>query len=233
MQMQQLAVRLQTVRTQIAAAAHNAGRTEGSVTLVAVSKGQPPALVAAAAQLGVAHFGENYLQEALPKIAALPRLEASWHFIGRLQANKTRLVAEHFAWVHGLDRLQIAQRLAAQRAHHAPALNVCIQVNVADDARKGGVALQEALPLAAEVSRLPRLTLRGFMCMVPEGLAPTAQADAFGALREKLQAARAMGLDLDTLSMGMSADFVVAIAQGATMVRIGTAIFGPRFLPAE
>jgi pyridoxal phosphate enzyme (YggS family) len=232
-QIEQLPRRLQTVRAQIAAAAHDAGRIEESVTLVAVSKGHPPATVAAAARLGVAHFGENYLQEALPKIAALPQLPATWHFIGRLQANKTRLVAEHFSWVHGIDRLQIARRLSAQRAHYAPTLNVCIQVNVAGDARKAGIESSEALALAAEVSQLPRLALRGFMCMLPEQLDPQTQADTFAGLQELLQAAGRQGLVLDTLSMGMSADFEVAIAQGATMVRIGTAIFGPRSLSAE
>jgi len=230
---QQLPTRLQTVRMRIAAAAHDAGRTEESVTLVAVSKGHPPAAVAAAARLGVAHFGENYLQEALPKMAELPQLQAAWHFIGRLQANKTRLVAEHFSWVHGLDRMQIARRLSAQRAHYAPALNVCIQVNVAGDARKAGIAGSEALALAAEVSQLPRLAVRGFMCILPEQLDPQTQADAFAGLQELRQAAKRQGLALDTLSMGMSADFEVAIAQGATMVRIGTAIFGPRSPPAE
>lgn len=223
-----LAARHGAVRAALAAAARAAGRNEESVTLLAVSKGHAPGAIAALAALGQRAFGENYLQEALPKLEALAPLGLEWHYIGRLQANKTRPVAEHFAWVHAIDRLKIAERLSAQRPYHAPPLNVCIQVKPGDDAAKGGVPPAEAPALAHAIARLPRLALRGFMCMLPEGLSPAQQREQFGtvaALRGRLAAE---GLALDTLSMGMSGDFPEAIAAGATLVRVGTALFGPR-----
>lgn len=212
----------------MAAAAASAGRSVDSVTLVAVSKGQPAERVRAAAAAGVADLGESYLAEAVDKMEGLGDLPLTWHFIGRLQANKTRHVAERFAWVHGLDRLKIAERLSAQRPYHAPALNVCIQVSLAGEATKGGVPRAEVPQLAAAVAALPRLALRGLMCIPPEETEPVRQRAWFAQLRGLRDSLNASGLRLDTLSMGMSGDFEAAIQEGATLVRIGTAIFGPR-----
>jgi pyridoxal phosphate enzyme (YggS family) len=223
-----LAARLRAVRARIAAAARMSGRNEDSITLLAVSKGHDAAAVRAVAQLGVEHFGESYLQEACPKLDALAGLELCWHYIGRLQANKTRAVAERFAWVHGVDRLRIAERLASQRAPLAPPLNVCLQVKLAPDATKGGASAAEARELVAAIASLPRLRLRGLMCMLPEGLDTAAQRTRFDAVRELYEDLRREGAALDTLSMGMSGDFEAAIAAGSTMVRIGTALFGAR-----
>jgi PLP dependent protein len=223
-----LAERLQLLRQRIAAAARSAGRTEQSVTLVAVSKGHAADMIAAAAAAGCRDFGENYLQEALPKIEALRPLGLCWHYIGRLQANKTRPIAEHFDWVHGLDRVQIATRLSQQRPFHARPLNVCLQVNVYGEASKAGVAPVELPALAAAVATLPRLRLRGLMCMLPDGLSPEAQRSGFARAATELAALQAAHPALDTLSMGMSGDFEAVIAAGATLLRIGTAIFGPR-----
>ena len=220
--------RVAALRAQIAQAARAAGRSEESVTLVAVCKGQSVAAVQTLARVGVEHFGESYLQEALPRMQQLAGAELTWHFIGRLQANKTRAAAEHFSWVHALDRAHIAQRLDAQRSALAPPLNVCLQVKLADDPNKGGVAAAEAGKLATLVRTLPRLRLRGLMCMLPEGLEAAAQAAHFQAVQGLQQQLNADGARLDTLSMGMSGDFQLAIAAGATMVRIGTALFGPR-----
>jgi PLP dependent protein len=219
---------LQAVRQRIAHAANACGRNVDSVTLLAVSKGQPPEVIEAAARLGLSEFGESYAQEALPKIEALRSRELTWHFIGRVQANKTRVIAENFAWVHGVDRARIAERLAAQRPWHAPPLKVCVQVNVADDAAKSGVSPAEAPELIAALAALPRLELRGLMCIVPEGADESRQRAWFSALRELRERLNAGGARLDTLSMGMSADLEAAVCEGATIVRIGTALFGPR-----
>ncbi len=224
----ELAHRLQEVRNAIAAATLTAGRDERAVTLVAVSKGHQAELISAAARLGITDFGENYLQEALPKIAAVREAGLVWHFLGRLQANKTRPVAEHFDWVHGLDRLRIAERLSQQRSHLASPLNVCLQVNIAQDDKKAGVAPADVAPLAAAVASLPHLRLRGLMCMLPEGLDTPARRGAYAQLRQLLVTLRTSHPELDTLSMGMSGDFSDAILEGATIVRVGTAIFGPR-----
>jgi len=205
-----------------------AGRDVRSVTLLAVTKGQSVAQIRAALALGLDQFGENYVGEALDKIHALRDTPAQWHFIGRLQANKTRSVAESFAWVHSVDRLRIAERLAAQRPPQAPALNVCVQVHIADDPEKGGVAPDQALPLLRAISALPRLHLRGLMCILPYETAADGQHAAFARLRQLLEAGHQAGLVLDTLSMGMSADMDTAIAEGATIVRVGTALFGLR-----
>jgi PLP dependent protein len=225
---QNLPERIRAVRARVAAAAASAGRNADSVTLLAVSKGQPAPLIRAAAAEGLRDIGESYLGEALGKMEALADLPLTWHFIGRLQANKTRQVAERFAWVHGLDRLKIAERLSAQRPYHAPALNVCIQVNLAGESTKGGVPPREAPALAAAVAALPRLTLRGLMCIPPEETDRRRQREWFARLRALEDALNADGLALDTLSMGMSGDFESAIEEGATLVRIGTALFGPR-----
>ena len=225
---QNLPERIAAVRIRMAAAAATCGRSVDSVTLLAVSKGQPAGLVRAAAAAGVTDIGESYLAEALGKMEELSDLPLTWHFVGRLQANKTRQVAERFAWAHGVDRLKIAERLAAQRPYNAPPLNVCIQVNLADEATKGGVPEPEVPALAAAVAALPRLTLRGLMCIPPEESDPGRQRAWFARLRMLRDSLGAGGLGLDTLSMGMSGDFEAAIQEGATVVRIGTALFGPR-----
>ncbi len=199
-----------------------------SVTILAVGKGQPANMLRAAAPLGLKDFGESYVQEALAKIEALRDLGLTWHFIGRLQANKTRPVAAHFDWVHGVDRLKIAERLSEQRPFHAPPLNVCLQVNIAGELSKGGAAPGELPALAAAVARLPRLKLRGLMCIPPDEDDPALQRHWFAAMRREFEALNASGAGLDTLSMGMSGDFESAIREGATLIRIGTALFGPR-----
>ena len=226
-----LAARLREVCARMAAAARRAGRSEDCVTLLAVSKGHGAEAVRALAQLGVEHFGESYLQEAGPKLDALSGMELSWHFIGRLQANKTRAIAERFAWVHGVDQLRIAERLANQRPQLAPPLNVCLQVKLAADATKGGASAAEAPALVSAIAALPRLRLRGLMCMLPDGLNAAQQLERFGAVHALYDQLNRAGAALDTLSMGMSGDFAAAIAAGSTLVRIGTALFGSRPSP--
>ena len=219
---------LQHVRARIATACQRAGRGVEEVTLLAVSKTFGADAVRAAAAAGQRAFGENYIQEGVDKIAALRDLGLTWHCIGTIQSNKTRLVAEHFDWVHTVDRLKIAERLSAQRPADRPPLNVCIQVNIDGGANKSGVAPGEALALARAVAALPQLKLRGLMS-IPE-IAPdfeAARAVHAGA-RALFDQLNADGLGLDTLSMGMSDDLEAAIAAGSTMVRIGTAIFGSR-----
>ncbi len=225
---QNLPAVLHEVRARMAQAAAAAGRNAHSVTLLAVGKGQPLELLAAAADCGVTDFGESYLQEALAKLAALRERALTWHFIGRIQANKTRPIAEAFAWVHALDRLKVAERLAAQRPRDAPPLNVCLQVNIAGEASKGGVAPAALPALAAAVARLPHLTLRGLMCIPPEETEPARQRAWFARLRVLRDELNAAGHSLDTLSMGMSGDFESAIREGATIVRLGTVLFGAR-----
>jgi hypothetical protein len=225
---QNLPLRLAEVRARMAQAAAAAGRSAQSVTLLAVGKAQPLERLAAAAAAGVQDFGENYLEEARAKIAALQDRTLTWHFIGRLQSNKTRPIAEAFAWVHTLDRLKVAERLAAQRPFHAPPLNVCLQVNLAGETRKGGVAPQELPALAAAVAGLPRLKLRGLMCLPPPEQERARQRYWFAQLRMHLERLNGAGAALDTLSMGMSDDFEAAILEGATIVRLGTVLFGPR-----
>jgi pyridoxal phosphate enzyme (YggS family) len=178
--------------------------------------------------MGALHFGESYAQEAIPKRESLRDLKATWHFIGRLQANKTRSIAESFDWVHGIDRLKIAQRLSAQRPHHAPALQACLQINIAGESGKAGVEPEAAGELARAVAVLPRLRLRGLMCILPADLSSENNRRHFAALRRLREQLNAQGATLDTLSMGMSADFRDAILEGATLIRVGTAIFGPR-----
>lgn len=220
--------RLEGVRARIAAAARRAGRDPESVTLLAVSKQQPAAVVRAAAEAGQRHFGENYVQEAVAKVEALRDLGLDWHFIGQLQSNKSREVAESFQWVHTLDRARIAERLSAQRPHYAGPLDVLIQVKLADESAKGGVTPAELPALAEVVAGLPRLRLRGLMCLPPEETLEVRQRAPFRRLRELAMEMSARGHALDTLSMGMSGDLEAAVAEGATIVRIGTAIFGPR-----
>jgi len=224
--------RLDSVRRRIAAAATAAHRDVDSITLLAVTKGQDVAVIRESMQLGLVQFGENYVDEALPKIDALQDSAAQWHFIGRLQANKTRAIAAAFSWVHGVDRLRVAERLSAQRPPQLPALNVCVQVRVANDPGKAGVEPGELMPLLQAIDALPQLRLRGLMCMLPYEMGEEDQHLAFAGLRKLLVAGQAAGLALDTLSMGMSADMDAAIAEGATMVRVGTALFGPRLTRA-
>jgi pyridoxal phosphate enzyme (YggS family) len=216
---------LAQIRERVARAAEHARRSPESVTLVAISKQQPSAAIAEAHRAGVTHFGESYVQEALPKMAALADLPVVWHFVGKLQANKTRQIAERFAWVHTVDRLKIAERLSEQRPAHAPPLNVLIQVNQAGEAQKGGALPADVAELARATTKLPRLQLRGLMTLPPQSGAPAKWFAELAALRARLAQD---GIVLDSLSMGMSADFEDAIAQGATLVRIGTALFGPR-----
>ncbi len=223
-----LAARLAAVRQRIEDAARRAGRDPGTVTLIGVSKTQPASAVAAAIDAGLADFGENYVQEGAAKIAGLPRDGVHWHFIGQLQSNKTRAVAERFDWVHTVDRLKTAERLSAQRPFHGPALQVCLQVQVEDEPQKGGVAPAELRALADAVAALPRLRLRGLMCIPAPHEDEAAQRAAFAGLRRLRDELNATGHALDALSMGMSADFEAAILEGATHVRVGTAIFGPR-----
>jgi len=222
---------LQTLRQRIAQACALAGRPPGAVQLLAVSKTFPPEAVAQAAACGQRDFGENYIQEGVEKIAALAHLGLVWHCIGPLQSNKTRTVAEHFDWVHSLDRLKIAQRLSEQRPATLAPLNVCIQVNIDGGPTKAGVAPEDALALAQAVAALPGLRLRGIMT-IPE---PTPDFAATLAVHQRAKALfdelRASGMPLDTLSMGMSADLEAAIQAGSTLVRVGSAIFGGRAAP--
>ena len=228
--MSPLAHTLMAVRTRIAQAAQAAERDPASIKLLAVSKTFPAEDVRAAFAAGQRAFGENYVQEALAKIEALGDLRAQieWHFIGPLQSNKTRPVAEHFDWVHSVDRLKIAQRLSEQRPANLAPLNVCLQVNVSGEASKSGVALADAPALAREIAALPRLVLRGLMSIPEPSENIGAQRAAHRTLRTLFDTLRAEGLALDTLSMGMSADLEAAVLEGATIVRIGTAIFGTR-----
>ena len=223
-----IATQLQTVHARIAAACLAAGRDPRDVRLLAVSKTFGPEAVAEAYAVGQTAFGENYIQEAVEKMAALSHLPLEWHCIGPIQSNKTRLVAQHFAWAHTVDRLKIAQRLHEQRASDLPPLQVCIQVNVDGGPTKSGVVPHEALALAREVAALPRLALRGLMC-IPEP-APDFEASRAVFMRAKalFDQIKSEGLALDTLSMGMTADLEAAIHAGSTMVRVGTAIFGGR-----
>jgi len=228
-----LAASLERVRARIAAAERLQGRTPGSVRLLAVSKTFGAEAVAAAAALGQLAFGENYVQEAVAKIAALAARPAApvleWHFIGPIQSNKTRPIAEHFDWVQSIDRLAIAQRLSAQRPPGRPPLQALVEVNISAEASKSGAAPAQATDLARAVRSLPGLRLRGIMSIPRPGQDAVAQRAEFAALRGLFAALRGeFGPDIDTLSMGMSGDFEMAIAEGSTMVRVGTAIFGER-----
>ena len=224
-----IARNLASVRERTALAAAAVGRASDSVRVLAVGKGQPAEALAAAYAAGQHEFAENYLQEALAKRQGLRQLHGvTWHFIGRLQANKTRPVAANFDWVHTVDRQIIAQRLNDQRPARLAPLNVCIEVNLSGEANKSGIAPPQLTALAAHISGLPRLRLRGLMVIPAMESDPQKQHVAFRQLRELFEMLNARGYALDTLSMGMSADFEAAIAEGATLVRLGTAIFGPR-----
>lgn len=225
---------LQAVLAHIHAYALESGRDPGQVDLLAVSKTFGADAVLEAAAAGQRRFGENYLQEALDKIQAVHAarpISASpleWHFIGPIQSNKTRPIAEHFAWVHSVDREKIARRLSEQRPDHLPALNICLQVNISGEESKSGVLSAEALSVAQQIAGLPRLNLRGLMAVPEASDDEHQQRQAFRQLKELSQSIQAAGIALDTLSMGMSSDMHAAIAEGSTMVRVGTAIFGSR-----
>ena len=225
---------LNTVLNRITDACRQAGRPVDSVTLLAVSKTFPASSVRDAFDAGCRQFGENYVQEALDKIATLADLrgQINWHLIGPLQSNKTRPVAEAVDWVHSVDRLKIAQRLSEQRPAHLPPLQVCLQVNISGETSKSGMLPAEVPDVAKAVAALPRLRLRGLMAIPEPAADEAAQRAPHRALRELLEALNAQGLGLDTLSMGMSADLEAAVAEGATIVRVGTAIFGGRAYPA-
>ncbi|HEX5312040.1 YggS family pyridoxal phosphate-dependent enzyme [Aquabacterium sp.] len=225
-----IANNLQLVRNRISQACLKVHREVTSVTLLAVSKTFPAENVREAFNAGQKLFGENYVQEALDKIATLSdiRSELEWHLIGPLQSNKTRPVAEAFDWVHTVDRLKIAQRLSEQRPTHLPPLQVCVQVNTSGEDSKSGCAPEESLALAQAVAQLPRLTLRGIMALPAPSPDPAVQHAALRLVRTLFEQWRAAGLAVDTLSMGMSNDLEAAVEEGATLVRIGTAIFGHR-----
>jgi pyridoxal phosphate enzyme (YggS family) len=216
------------IQDLLARAAVDAGRPVGAVRLLAVSKKKPLSSILEAARSGQRDFGENFVQEGVAKILEAGRDDLVWHFIGHLQANKTRDVAMHFHWVHTVDRAKIARRLSAQRPDELPALNVCIEVNVDEEVSKSGVSPPEVTALAREIAGLPRLKLRGLMCLPAIRDDYEEQRKPFRALRELLEDLRKDGFDVDTLSMGMSADYAAAIREGATIVRIGTALFGAR-----
>lgn len=227
------AARIAQVRSRIETAARRAGRNPADIRLLAVSKQQPAEAIAAMAAAGQKDFGESYLQEALPKLDALAALNLTWHFIGQLQGNKTRPVAERFAWVHTVDRARVADRLNEQRPHYAPRLNVCIQVQLVPESQKGGLAPEGVAALARHILALPRLQLRGLMCIPPAMKTAIEQQTLFGRLSDCAAGLRTQGIITDTLSMGMSDDLEAAIAAGSTQVRIGTALFGPRLASAQ
>ena len=228
--MPSISTNLQAVAARIAAAARAAGRDPGAVKLLAVGKTWPADAVREAYRVGQRTFGENYVQEAAEKIAALAALNPApeWHFIGPLQTNKTRIVAELFDWAHSVDRLKIAERLSNQRGDGQAPLQVCLQVNVSGEASKSGVAPHEVAELARRVAALPRLRLRGLMCIPEPSEDESLPRRRFAVLRQLRDDLAGTGLALDTLSMGMSHDLEAAIAEGATIVRVGTAIFGER-----
>jgi PLP dependent protein len=223
-----LTERLAATRTRIASAATRAGRSPKSVGLVAISKGHPAAAIRSLSELGQRDFGENYLQEALPKLEELRDLPITWHFTGQVQANKTRQIAESFAWVHTLDRERTATRLNDQRPPGLPPINVCLQVRLEDEPGKGGVEPTQIADLAARVCELSRLKLRGLMAIPPPRDSFEEQKHLFERVAALLRDLQAGGFDVDTLSLGMSGDLEAAIAAGATQVRIGTSLFGER-----
>jgi len=226
--MSSIPLNLQAVRQRIEVATRVAGRPAQSVLLVAVSKSFSPAAVREAASAGQRDFGENYLQEGLGKIRELGALGLTWHYIGPIQSNKTRAIAEHFDWVHTIERAKIAERLSQARGPERPELQACIQVNVSGEASKSGAAPEELAGLAREVAGIARLKLRGLMAIPEPASDERVQRNRFAQLRELRDRLNHEGLVMDTLSMGMSADLEAAIAEGATMVRVGTAIFGER-----
>jgi pyridoxal phosphate enzyme (YggS family) len=226
--MQNIEKNLSKIKHEIRDIAQRFQRSEGEVTLLAVSKRKPASDIRTAFDFGQRCFGENYLQEALEKISDLSDYDIDWHFIGAIQSNKTRPIAENFSWVHCVERLKIAQRLNDQRPANLPPLNVCIQVNIDQEASKAGVAIEEVEALAKAISNLPNINLRGLMAIPARGETEAEQRTPFAQLKECLTNLQSIGMTCDTLSMGMSNDLEAAIAEGSTLVRIGTAIFGER-----
>jgi len=226
--MKSIAQNLQCLNKQIHGAEQKYGRETGSITLLAVSKTHPAEKIQMAADCGQRHFGESYLQEALRKIREIDDSRLIWHFIGPIQSNKTRGIAENFSWVHSVDRLKIARRLDEMRPAALPPMNICIQINISGEATKSGIPPEQLAAMAEQVSALPRLRLRGLMTMPEETGDFMAQRHAFHRMKQTLEELQRAGFSLDTLSMGTSHDMEAAIAEGATIVRIGTAIFGPR-----
>ncbi len=225
--MTSIALQLQQLQQQIAAAKHRYQATQ-VVTLCAVSKAQTADTVRRAYAAGQTVFGENYVQEALDKQAQLQDCAIAWHFIGPIQSNKTQPIARHFDWVHSVDRLKIAQRLSDARLDSQPPLNVCLQINISHEQSKSGASPEDIVDLALQIKQLPRLTLRGLMAIPAPLTALDAQRDQFRQVKQVFERLIAQGIALDTLSMGMSADFEAAIAEGATLVRIGSGLFGAR-----
>lgn len=223
-----IASQVSKVLTRIEGAASQTSRRSDEITLIAVSKTKSAEAIEAAAACGLQHFGENYLQEALDKIETLHELDLTWHFIGPIQSNKTRPIAEHFDWVHSVDRLKIAQRLSDQRPAHLGPVNICLQVNISNEDTKSGVSAEQAPELASAIATLPNIRLRGLMAIPKPSDDPAEQAAAFEKVVTLFNALRRTIPELDTLSMGMSQDLEAAIAAGSTMVRIGTDIFGER-----
>ena len=229
--MTDIANNLAQIHQRIAVAAENARRNPASIALLAVSKTKPIDMIEAAYAAGQRSFGENYLQDALPKIEALAELDIEWHYIGRIQSNKTRPIAEHFAWVHAIDSIKHAQRLNDQRPTGLPALNCCIQLNLSGEDSKGGIQTDALIETAAAFNELPHCRLRGLMTMPDPDSSAEQQQSVFHQLANCLDELKQQGFDVDTLSMGMSVDLELAIAEGSTMVRIGTDIFGARSYP--
>lgn len=222
---------LQVVRDNISQCAQKTGRSAQDVQLLAVTKTWGVQEVLAAARAGQRAFGENYEQEAIAKIEALKaqaEFEMEWHFIGPIQSNKTRSIAQNFDWVHTIDRLRIAQRLSDQRPASLPPLNICLQINISHEENKSGVLPVDAMALAKDVMALPNIKLRGLMAIPKEEIDPNTQREAFHAMRNLYDEMRSHGIEMDTLSMGMSGDMEAAIAEGASIVRVGSAIFGYR-----
>lgn len=226
--MKSIAQNLQYLYKQIDGAEQKYGRKAGSVMLLAVTKTHPAEKIQIAVDNGQRHFGASYLQEALRKIQEIDDPRLIWHFIGPIQSNKTHGIAENFSWVHSVYRIKIARRLNEMRPAALPPLNICIQINISGESTKSGILPEQLAAMAAQLSALPRLRLRGLMTMPEDTLDFTAQRRAFRSLRNYLEELQAAGYDLDTLSMGTTHDMEAAIAEGATIVRIGTAIFGPR-----
>ena len=226
--MQSVAKNIDLIEAQIRQVEQQSARAQNSVQLLAVSKGQPVEKIREAFLAGQQAFGENYLQEALEKIEMLHDLAIEWHFIGDVQTNKTRLIAENFAWVHGVTRLKVAERLNQQRPANLPPLNCCIEINISEEPSKAGIAADAVFSLAEQIQALPNINLRGLMTIAKQTNDHAQQLSYFTKMAELFQTAKAQGFNFDTLSMGMSSDYRAAIAAGSTMVRIGTAIFGPR-----
>ena len=228
MKSEELCNNIEVLRTNIRRREQAHGRQPGSVQLLAVSKTKPHSMIEEALQCRQTHFGENYAQEFADKASTLKTKEIEWHFIGPLQSNKTRLVAPYADWVHSIDRIKIAQRLSAQRPEGMPPINICLQVNIDDETAKSGVTEEQLQALAQQVSELENIHLRGLMCIPNPRSNADDQRPSFAKLRKMLESLNQKGFQLDTLSMGMSGDYPAAIAEGATFVRIGTAIFGMR-----